>query len=108
MSFAATFITLYPDAFPGRARRFHPRARAPQRAVAARKPMQLREFGLGKHRQVDETPAGGGAGLVLRPDVAAAAIDSLPGQRARRSSIQARAASPFLRPWPRTGLPGLA
>lgn len=77
MSFAATFITLYPDAFPGplgvsileRARR---------EGLWRLETIQLREFGLGKHRQVDESPAGGGAGLVLRPDVAAAAIDSLP------------------------------
>jgi len=77
MSFNATFITLYPEAFPGtlgvsildRARRA---------GLWSLNTVQLREFGLGKHRQVDEKPAGGGAGLVLRPDVAAAAIDSLP------------------------------
>ncbi|MCH9751688.1 MAG: tRNA (guanosine(37)-N1)-methyltransferase TrmD [Alphaproteobacteria bacterium] len=77
MSFAATFITLYPDAFPG------PLGvsileRARKDGLWSLNTVQLREFGLGKHRQVDETPAGGGAGLVLRPDVAAAAIDSLP------------------------------
>lgn len=38
--------------------------------------VSLREFGLGKHRQVDDTPAGGGAGMVLKPDVLAAAIDA--------------------------------
>ena len=77
MTFAATFITLYPEAFPGplgvsildRARR---------NELWRLETVQLRDFGLGKHRQVDEAPAGGGAGLVLRPDVAAAAIDSLP------------------------------
>ncbi len=77
MTFAATFITLYPEAFPGplgvsildRARR---------ESLWSLETLQLREFGLGKHKQVDEAPAGGGAGLVLRPDVAAAAIDSLP------------------------------
>ncbi|MEE9380838.1 MAG: tRNA (guanosine(37)-N1)-methyltransferase TrmD, partial [Hyphomonadaceae bacterium] len=40
--------------------------------------IDLREFGLGKHKAVDDTPAGGGAGMVIRPDVAAAAIDSIP------------------------------
>jgi tRNA (guanine37-N1)-methyltransferase len=40
--------------------------------------VDLRGFGLGKHRKVDDTPAGGGAGLVLRADVAAAALDSVP------------------------------
>jgi len=36
---------------------------------------QIREHGLGRHRAVDDTPAGGGAGMVLRADVLAAAID---------------------------------
>jgi tRNA (guanine37-N1)-methyltransferase len=39
--------------------------------------VQLREFGLGLHKNVDDTPAGGGAGMVIRADVAAAAIDSV-------------------------------
>ncbi len=76
MSFAASIITLYPEAFPGplgvsileRARR---------EGLWSLETIALRTFGLGKHRQVDETPAGGGPGLVLRPDVAAAAIDSV-------------------------------
>ncbi|MEM9179621.1 MAG: tRNA (guanosine(37)-N1)-methyltransferase TrmD [Pseudomonadota bacterium] len=77
MTFAATMITLYPEAFPG------PLGvsildRAHQDGLWSLETVQLREFGLGKHRQVDEKPAGGGAGLVLRADVAAAAIDSLP------------------------------
>ena len=77
MSFAATIITLYPEAFPG------PLGvsildRAQRDGLWSLDLVQLREFGLGKHKQVDEKPAGGGAGLVLRPDVAAAAIDSVP------------------------------
>ncbi|GAB5456119.1 MAG: tRNA (guanosine(37)-N1)-methyltransferase TrmD [Henriciella sp.] len=76
MSFAATFITLYPDAFPG------PLGvsileRARKDRLWSLNTVDLRTFGLGKHRQVDEKPAGGGAGLVLRPDVAAAAIDQV-------------------------------
>jgi len=71
--FDATFITLYPEAFPGplgvsileRARRD---------GHWSLNTVDLRTFGLGKHRQVDEKPAGGGAGLVLRPDVAAAEL----------------------------------
>ena len=35
----------------------------------------IRDFGLGRHRTVDDTPAGGGAGMVMRADVLAAAID---------------------------------
>lgn len=76
MSFAATFITLYPEAFPGPLGvSILERARADGKWSL--ETLALREFGLGKHRQVDDTPAGGGAGLVLRPDVAAASIDSL-------------------------------
>ncbi|MEM6557881.1 MAG: tRNA (guanosine(37)-N1)-methyltransferase TrmD, partial [Pseudomonadota bacterium] len=76
MTFAATMITLYPEAFPG------PLGvsildRARQDGLWSLERGQLREFGLGKHRQVDEKPAGGGAGLVLRSDVAGAAIDGL-------------------------------
>ena len=76
MSFAATFITLYPEAFPG------PLGvsileRARKDGLWSLETVDLRAFGLGKHRQVDEKPAGGGAGLVLRPDVAAAAIDQV-------------------------------
>ncbi|MGE3915307.1 MAG: tRNA (guanosine(37)-N1)-methyltransferase TrmD, partial [Hyphomicrobiaceae bacterium] len=37
--------------------------------------VNIREHGLGRHRQVDDTPAGGGAGMVLRPDVLGPAID---------------------------------
>jgi tRNA (guanine37-N1)-methyltransferase len=40
---------------------------------------QIRDFGIGRHRQVDDTPAGGGAGMVMRVDVLAAAIDSIAG-----------------------------
>ncbi len=77
MTFSASIITLYPDAFPG------PLGvsileRARKEEVWALETIDLRAFGSGKHRQVDDSPAGGGAGLVLRPDIAAAAIDSVP------------------------------
>ncbi|MEL7453048.1 MAG: tRNA (guanosine(37)-N1)-methyltransferase TrmD [Pseudomonadota bacterium] len=75
-AFSATIITLYPDAFPG------PLGvsilqRALDRHVWSLETVDLRQFGEGRHRQVDDTPAGGGAGLVLRADIAAAAIDSI-------------------------------
>lgn len=77
MSFAATVITLYPEAFPG------PLGvsligKAREERLWSLDTVQLRDFGDGPHRKVDDAPAGGGAGLVLRPDVAAAAIDSVP------------------------------
>lgn len=74
--FETRFITLFPEAFPG------PLGvsileRARKEGIWDWKTTNLRDFGLGKHRNVDATPTGGGAGMVLRPDVAAAAIDSV-------------------------------
>jgi tRNA (guanine37-N1)-methyltransferase len=43
--------------------------------------VQIRDFATDKHRTVDDTPAGGGAGMVLKPDVLAAALDSVEGGR---------------------------
>ena len=81
MAFDVSVITLYPDAFPG-VLDVSILGRARRDGLWSLDTIDLREFGLGRHRQVDETPAGGGAGLVLRPDVAAAAIDSLgPSER---------------------------
>jgi len=76
MQFLTSFITLFPEAFPG------PLGvsileRARKEEIWAWETVDLRPFGVGRHRNVDDTPAGGGAGMVLRPDVAAAAIDSL-------------------------------
>lgn len=74
--FKATCITLVPDAYPGPlAVSILGRARAEE--LWDLETVDLRAFGLGKHRKVDDTPAGGGAGLVLRADVAAAALDSI-------------------------------
>lgn len=74
--FKATAITLIPEAWPGPlGASILGRARAER--IWDLETVDLRQFGLGKHRKVDDTPAGGGAGLVLRPDVAAAAIDAV-------------------------------
>ena len=75
--FKATVITLFPDAFPG-ALGVSIIERARQNKLWSLEVINLREFGLGVHRSVDDTPAGGGAGMIIRPDVAAAALDSLP------------------------------
>lgn len=72
--FKATAITLIPEAWPGPlGASILGRARA--EGIWDLETVDLRTFGLGKHRKVDDAPAGGGAGLVLRPDVAAAAVD---------------------------------
>ncbi|BCA57913.1 tRNA (guanosine(37)-N1)-methyltransferase TrmD [Sphingomonas sp. HMP6] len=77
MTFAATVLTLYPDMFPG------PLAVSlAGRALAEGKwsldARNIRDFATDKHSTVDGTPAGGGAGMVLRADILAAAIDSVP------------------------------
>ncbi len=75
MSFAATIVTLYPEMFPGHLG--HSLAgKALANGAWSLRTIHLRQFGRGKHRAVDDTPAGGGAGMVLRPDCLAAAIDS--------------------------------
>lgn len=76
MSFDITFLTLFPEAFPG-ILDVSIIGRAKEQGIWSCEAVDVRSFGEGKHRQVDDTPAGGGAGMVLRPDVMAAAIDSV-------------------------------
>jgi tRNA (guanine37-N1)-methyltransferase len=70
----AVVLTLFPDAFPGVLGES-----LSGQALAERMwtldCVNLRDFGLGRHRMVDDTPAGGGAGMVMRADVLGAAID---------------------------------
>ncbi len=75
MTFAAVPLTLYPDMFPGPLG--HSMAgRALDGGIWACAPRNIRDHAADKHRTVDDTPAGGGAGMVLRADVLAVAIDS--------------------------------
>ncbi len=74
MTFAAAVITLYPEMFPGPLG-VSLAARARDEGKWSLETIQLREFASDKHRTVDDTPAGGGAGMVLKADVLAAAID---------------------------------
>ena len=76
MTFAATILTLYPEMFPGPLG--HSIAgRALADAKWACETVQIRDFAKDKHRTVDDTPAGGGAGMVLKCDVLARALDSV-------------------------------
>ena len=74
MTFSATVLTLYPEMFPGPLG-----VSLAGRALGEGKwtldTVQIRDFAIDKHRTVDDTPAGGGAGMVLRVDVLAAAVD---------------------------------
>lgn len=74
MSFAATILTLYPEMFPGPLG-LSLAGRALARGDWSLETVQIRDFATDKHRTVDDTPAGGGAGMVLKPDVLAACID---------------------------------
>ncbi|MCL3881285.1 tRNA (guanosine(37)-N1)-methyltransferase TrmD [Marivita sp. GX14005] len=82
----AQVITLLPEAFPG-VLGHSLTGRALQDGLWQLETIALREFGIGKHRNVDDTPAGGGAGMVLRPDVMAAAIDHAQGRHAPEAPL---------------------
>ena len=74
MTFSATVLTLYPEMFPGPLG-VSLAGRALGEGKWALDTVQIRDFAIDKHRTVDDTPAGGGAGMVLRVDVLAAAVD---------------------------------
>jgi tRNA (guanine37-N1)-methyltransferase len=77
MPFAASIITLFPEAFPGTLG-LSLIGKALREGAWSLETVNLRDFGAGPHKSIDDTPAGGGAGMVIRADVAAAAIDSVP------------------------------
>lgn len=72
-AWTATIITLFPEAFPG-ILGLSLTGKALDLGLWALEPIDLRPFGEGRHRNVDDTPAGGGAGMVLRADVMARAL----------------------------------
>jgi tRNA (guanine37-N1)-methyltransferase len=74
VSFRATVLTLYPEMFPGPLG-LSLAGRALEAGTWALEPVQIRDFATDRHRTVDDTPAGGGAGMVMRADVLARAID---------------------------------
>lgn len=74
MIFAAQILTLYPEMFPGPLG-VSLAGRALEQGIWSCDPIQIRDFASDKHRTVDDTPAGGGAGMVLRCDVLSAAVD---------------------------------
>ncbi|MGD0642365.1 MAG: tRNA (guanosine(37)-N1)-methyltransferase TrmD [Roseiarcus sp.] len=93
--FAATVLTLFPEMFPG------PLGQslagdALARGLWSLAARDIREHGLGRHRAVDDTPAGGGPGMVMRADVLAASLDAAlaPGD-ARPRLIMSPRGAPF-------------
>ena len=73
----ARVITLFPEVFPG-ILGASLTGKALAEGLWQLDCIDLRPFGLGRHRNVDDTPVGGGAGMVLRPDVLAAALACAP------------------------------
>jgi tRNA (guanine37-N1)-methyltransferase len=75
MSFTATILTLYPEMFPGPLG-VSLAGKALAAGVWSLDVRDIRDHGIDRHRHVDDTPAGGGPGMVMRADVLAAAIDA--------------------------------
>lgn len=71
----ARILTLFPEMFPGPLGASLT-GRALQDGLWQLETLQIRDFATDRHRSVDDTPAGGGAGMVLKPDVVAAALDA--------------------------------
>lgn len=83
MPFRASILTLYPEMFPGPLG-ISLAGEGLRKGLWSLDTHQIREHGIGRHRNVDDNPAGGGAGMVLRCDVLAAAIDAaVPADDAR-------------------------
>ncbi|HTP76454.1 MAG TPA: tRNA (guanosine(37)-N1)-methyltransferase TrmD [Rhizomicrobium sp.] len=76
MTWAATVLTLFPEMFPGPLG-VSLLGKGLQQAFWSLDVRDIREHGIGRHRTVDDTPSGGGPGMVMRADVAIAAIDSV-------------------------------
>ncbi|NWO67837.1 tRNA (guanosine(37)-N1)-methyltransferase TrmD, partial [Escherichia coli] len=68
MPFAATILTLYPEMFPGPLG-ISLAGRGLREGLWSMETVQIRDFATDRHRSVDDTPAGGGAGMVMRADV---------------------------------------
>ena len=77
MSFHATVLTLFPEMFPGPLG-LSLAGRALEQGIWSLEARDIRASATDRHRTVDDHPAGGGAGMVLKPDVLAAAIDGAP------------------------------
>ncbi len=71
----ARVLTLYPEMFPGPLGQSLS-GRALADGLWRLEPVQIRAFATDRHRTVDDSPAGGGAGMVMKPDIVAAALDA--------------------------------
>ncbi|HJW39962.1 MAG TPA: tRNA (guanosine(37)-N1)-methyltransferase TrmD [Rhizomicrobium sp.] len=74
MTWSATVLTLFPEMFPGPLG-ISLLGKGLQKKLWSLEIRDIRDHGIGRHAKVDDTPAGGGPGMVMRADVALAAID---------------------------------
>src|SRR5262249_53210488 len=72
----ASVITIFPEMFPGPLG-LSLAGKAQQKGIWSLDAIDLRDFAADKHRTVDDTPAGGGPGMVMKPDVIARAVDAV-------------------------------
>ena len=82
-SWQATVLTLFPEMFPGPLGHSLS-GKSLNEGIWSLKKLDIREFARDKHRTVDDAPLGGGVGMVLKPDVVAAALNAVkdyPGPR---------------------------
>ena len=96
MTWSATVLTIFPEMFPGPLG-LSLAGKALADGKWALRTVDIRDFSADKHRSVDDTPAGGGAGMVMRADFYPAAIDAAsdddepgtatPSCRSRRASL---------------------
>ncbi len=99
--FRATVLSLFPEMFPGPLG-LSLAGDACARGLWSLESRDLRAHGLGRHRAVDDTPAGGGPGMVMRADVLAAALDAIPDDGRPRLLMSPRGApfrQAFAREW---------
>ncbi|HEY9554696.1 tRNA (guanosine(37)-N1)-methyltransferase TrmD [Allosphingosinicella sp.] len=94
MTWRASILTLYPEMFPGPLGQSLA-GRALAEGTWSLDTVQIRDFATDKHRSVDDTPAGGGAGMVMRADVLARAVDHV---LERRPDVPMLAMTPRGRP----------
>ena len=95
MTFTAQILTLYPEMFPGPLGTSLA-GRALEEGKWACDTINPRDFATDRHRSVDDTPAGGGAGMVLRADVMAAAVDFAAERMAERLAASGEPVEPRL------------
>lgn len=83
---SATVLTLFPEMFPG-SLGYSLAGKALESGVWRLEAVDIRDFARDKHRSVDDTPAGGGPGMVMRADVMAAAVDAVHPQNGSKPLV---------------------